>query len=69
MGDKSEDLYKAMNIVNYETSDSSHTLTSRTGLVALAELLKRLELNDLIERLMPSATVLIGPVPFSARSC
>ena len=55
MGDKSQDIYKAMNIVNYKTSDSSHTLTSRTGLVVLGELLKRLKLNDLIERLMPKA--------------
>ena len=44
-----------MNILNYKTSDSTHTLTSRAGLVAVGELVRRLELSELVDRLMPVA--------------
>ncbi len=42
-----------MNFVNYKTADSQHTLTSRAGLVAFAELVKQLKLTERVDQLMP----------------
>ena len=53
MGDKSQDIYKAMDILTYKTANSTHTLTSRTGLVVLGELIRRLKLSETVDRLMP----------------
>ncbi len=53
MGDKSQEIYRAMDILTYKTSNSTHTLTSRTGLVVLGELMKRLKLSETVDRLMP----------------
>ena len=43
-----------MNILSYKTADSNRNLTSRAGLVVLAELSKRLGLNELVDRFMPA---------------
>ena len=43
-----------MNILPYKTADSNRNLTCRAGLVVLADLFKRLGLNELVDRFMPA---------------
>ena len=42
-----------MDILTYKTAHSTHTLSSRTGLVVLGELIRRLKLSETVDRLMP----------------
>ncbi len=44
-----------MNILPYQTADSSHNLTSRAGLAVLAELMAKLKLGETLDRAMPVA--------------
>ena len=50
------------NIVTYKTSDSSHTLTARTDLAAVADLIKRLDLFSMIVRLLKQESALMGMI-------
>ena len=43
-----------MNILPYKTADSNRNLTARAGLVVIADLFKRLGLNELADRFMPA---------------
>lgn len=54
---------RLMDTVTYKTSDSSHTLTARASLVAVAELIKRLELpsmKSIDEYSRPNRTIASG---------
>ena len=45
---------KLINILPYKTADSNRNLTSRACLVMLADLIKRLGLNEWVDRFMPA---------------